>query len=278
MTKTIQLGVLAGLDEGPEHAIAKVHSLGFPTCQVSSWKAAHLEDAIAERLCTAAAQHNVTISTIWAGLPGRHVWDFIEGPTTIGLVPEATRAERLAVLKRSAEFASKVGVPSITTHVGFIPENPTDPNYPPVVAALKEIAQHCAKLGLGFWFETGQETPITLLRTIHDIGTDNLGINLDPANLLMYGKANPVDALDVFGQYVRGVHAKDGEYPTNGRQLGVEKPLGDGRVNFPALLGKLKTLGFSGALTIEREISGPQQLADIQKAKGLLEAILQDAN
>ena len=276
--QSIQLGVLAGLEEGPEHAIDKVHSLGFPTCQVACWREEHLADDIAQRLRAAAAQKGVTISTIWAGLPGRHVWDFIEGPTTIGLVPEATRAERLAVLKRSAEFASKVGVPSITTHVGFIPENPTDPNYPPVIAALKEAADHCAKLGLGFWFETGQETPITLLRTIHDIGTDNLGINLDPANLLMYGKANPVDALDVFGQYVRGVHAKDGEYPTNGRQLGVEKPLGEGRVNFPALLAKLKRLGFSGALTIEREISGPQQIADIQKAKQMLEAILQDAN
>lgn len=274
----IQLGVLAGLEEGPEHAIDKVHSLGFPTCQVSCWRAEHLADAVAQRLREAAAQKGVTISTIWAGLPGRHVWDFIEGPTTIGLVPEATRAERLAVLKRSAEFASKVGVPSITTHVGFIPENPTDPHYQPVVAALKEIAEYCAKLGLGFWFETGQETPITLLRTIHDIGTDNLGINLDPANLLMYGKANPVDALDVFGAYVRGVHAKDGEYPTNGRQLGVEKPLGEGRVNFPALLAKLKTLGFSGALTIEREISGPQQIADIQKAKAMLAALLQDAD
>ena len=272
----IQLGVLAGLEEGPEQAIDKVHSLGFPTCQVSCWRAEHLADTVAQRLRTAAAQKGVTISTIWAGLPGRHVWDFIEGPTTIGLVPEATRAERLAVLKRSAEFASKVGVPSITTHVGFIPENPTDPQYQPVVEALREIAQHCAQFGLGFWFETGQETPITLLRTIHDIGTDNLGINLDPANLLMYGKANPVDALDVFGAYVRGVHAKDGEYPTNGRQLGVEKPLGEGRVNFLALLGKLKTLGFSGALTIEREISGPQQIADIQKAKQMLEALLQE--
>jgi sugar phosphate isomerase/epimerase len=274
---TIQLGVLAGLDEGPEHAIEKVHSLGFPTCQVSSWKAARLTDEMAERLRAAAAQYNVTISTLWAGLPGRHVWDFLEGPTTIGLVPPATRAERLAVLKQSADFARKIGVPSITTHVGFIPENPTDPEYPPVVAALREIALYCADLGLGFWFETGQETPITLLRTIHDIGTDNLGINLDPANLLMYGKANPVDALDVFGQYVCGVHAKDGEYPTNGRQLGVEKALGAGRVNFPALLAKLQALGFTGALTIEREISGPQQIADIQNAKRLLEALLQGA-
>lgn len=271
----IQLGVLTSLEEGPEHALEKVHNLGFTTCQMGCWRSELYNDAMAKRLRDAATQNQVEITTLWAGLPGRHVWDFIEGPTTIGLVPEETRAARLEVLKRSADFARQVGVASITTHVGFIPENPTDPRYPPVVAALKEIALHCAEQGLGFWFETGQETPITLLRTIQDIGTDNLGINLDPANLLMYGKANPVDALDIFGQYVRGVHAKDGEYPTDGHRLGVEKPLGQGRVNFPLLLRKLKTFGFNGALTIEREISGPQQIADIQQGKKLLEEILQ---
>jgi sugar phosphate isomerase/epimerase len=270
----MQLGVLARLEEGAEHALQKVRKLGFSTCQVSIGRNELLDDASAERLREAAAKNGITVTTIWAGLPGRHVWNFLEGPTTIGLVPEETRPERLAVLKRSAEFAKKVGVSSITTHVGFVPENPTDPNYLPVVEALRDIATYCARLGLDFWFETGQETPITLLRTIQDIGTDNLGINLDPANLLMYGKANPVDALDVFGQFVRGVHAKDGEYPTNGRELGVEKPLGSGRVNFPLLLTKLKALGFDGALTIEREISGPQQIADIQQGKQFLEQIL----
>jgi L-ribulose-5-phosphate 3-epimerase len=141
------------------------------------------------------------------------------------------------------------------------------------VEALKTVAQTCLGLGVQFWFETGQETPITLLRTIEDIGTENLGINLDPANLLMYGKANPVDALDVFGQWVRGVHAKDGEYPTDGRDLGHEKPMGEGRVNFPALVPKLKACGYRGHLTIEREISGPKQIEDIQRAVAILEPL-----
>jgi len=109
---------------------------------------------------------------------------------------------------------------------------------------------------------------------IQDIGGDNVGINLDPANLLMYGKGNPIDALDVFGQYVRGIHAKEGEYPTDGANLGREKPLGEGRVNFPVLLPKLKEKGFSGAVTIEREIAGPQQIADIKHAMKLLEPLL----
>ncbi len=270
----MQLGVFARLDAEPEEMIEKVRDLGFTTCQVSCRDASRLNSDTAEQLRSAAAKHNITISTFWAGMPGRHVWDFLQGPVTIGLVPPERRDSRLERLKLGADFAHMLGVPSITTHVGFIPENSSDPLYPGVLAALQEISYYCLDKGLGFWFETGQETPITLLRVINEIGTDNLGINLDPANLLMYGKANPVDALDVFGAYVRGVHAKDGEYPTNGRELGVEKPLGAGRVDFPRLLTKLKALGFEGALTIEREISGPQQIEDIKQGKQFLEQIL----
>lgn len=270
----MKLGVLVRLAEGPEEALAQVAALGFPTCQVQS-SGIHLPNPeLATRLAEAAARNGVEITTIWAGLPGKHVWDFIDGPTTIGLVPLETRAERLATLKRTADFARQVGVNSITTHVGFIPENPSDPTYPALVAALQEIATYCEGMGQEFWFETGQETPITLLRTMQDMGNQNLGINLDPANLLMYGKANPVDALSIFGDFVRGVHAKDGEYPTNGRALGQEKPLGKGLVNFPRLLAKLANLGYTGALTIEREISGPQQIIDIQTGKQYLKEIL----
>ena len=78
------------------------------------------------------------------------------------------------------------------------------------------------------------------------MGTDNLGINLDPANLILYGKGNPVDALDVFGKYVRDMHGKDGFYPTDGKNLGEEVPVGEGKVNFPALIAKLKELGYDG--------------------------------
>ena len=268
----MKLGVMAPLESGPEEAISAVRGLDLPTCQVVCWNPQLLTPEIAARLRQAAQADDVEITTIWTGTPGRYVWDFLEGPTTIGLVPPATRAERVRVLKQGADFARAAGVPGITTHVGFIPESPRDPLYPGVVEAIKDVAGYCAQHDLEFWFETGQETPVTLLRVIQDAGTGNLGINLDPANLLMYGKANPVDALDTIGRYVRGVHAKDGEYPTDGRSLGEEKLLGQGRVDFPRLLGKLKQLGFAGALTIEREISGPQQIADIKEAVRLLEA------
>lgn len=270
----LKLGTIVGLGKGPNEELAKVHELGLPTCQVSNWDPSLYTEEMVRSLLDACAKYEVEVSTVWAGTPGWRIWDFVTGPRTIGLVPEWARAERLAALKAGADFAKKVGAPSITTHVGFIPEDPNDPRYRGTIDALTELSIYCGERGLGFWFETGQETPVTLLRAIEDIGTDNLGINLDPANLLMYGKGNPVDALDVFGKYVRGVHAKDGDYPTNGRKLGPEKALGEGRVDFPRLVPKLKGMGFQGALTIEREISGPKQIEDIKAAIRLLEPLL----
>jgi sugar phosphate isomerase/epimerase len=267
---TMQLGVMAPLEQGAAPALERVHELGLPTCQVSCWDPTLYTAANAQALTAASRRFGVQITTLWAGCTGRRVWDFLEGPATIGLVPPATRRQRLAELKAGADFATALGVPSITTHVGFLPEWPGDPEYAPLVGALRELAEHCRRHGLEFWFETGQETPVALLRTIQDVGTGNLGVNLDPANLLLYGKANPLDALDVLGGYVRGVHAKDGDYPTDGRGLGREQPLGRGRVDFPALIAKLRALGYAGALTIEREISGPQQIADIKLAIRLL--------
>ena len=126
-------------------------------------------------------------------------------------------------------------------------------------------------------FETGQETPVTLKRAIQDIEKGRKrkhGINLDPANLIMYGKANRVDALEVFGEYVMGIHGKDGKYPTDGHHLGDEVPLGQGKVNYPAFIAKLKEIGYQGDITIEREISGEEQKKDIRMAKDLLDKLI----
>jgi len=122
--------------------------------------------------------------------------------------------------------------------------------------------------------ETGQETPVTLLRAIQDTGLGNIGVGLDTANLILYGKGNPVDALDVLGRYIRSIHAKDGLFPTNPRQLGLEVPIGKGRVDFVRVISRLIELRYTGAISIEREISGPQQEADIRQAKILLENII----
>ena len=269
----LRLGVTVALAAGQE-GVRKAAAFGLPTCQVHCWDPATYTEEAARMLRDESRDSGVEISSIWTGYPGPAVWNFIEGPKTIGVVPPEYRRIRTDALKAGADFAKAVGVPITITHAGFIPENPADPLYEGTIAALTEVARHCSDLGITFCFETGQETPVTLMRVIRDVGTGNLGINLDPANLLMYGKANPVDALDLIGPYVRAVHAKDGEYPTDPGCLGHEKPLGEGRVNYPVLIPKLKSFGFSGVLTIEREISGDQQLADIRRAMQVLEPLL----
>ncbi|MCL4486646.1 MAG: sugar phosphate isomerase/epimerase [Chloroflexi bacterium] len=271
----LPLGIIVSLRADPRASIERVREFHLPTCQVNSWDLELCVKDVADRLREATERDGITISSLWAGVPGRRVWDFDEGPVTIGLVPPQNRQRGVDALRRWSDFAAMVGgIPSITTHVGFLPMNPQDGDYIGAVEALKIVTEHCRGNGQQFWFETGQETPVTLLRTIQDMEMDNVGINLDPANLLMYGTANPVDALEVFGTYVRGLHAKDGLYPTDGHKLGREVPLGEGRVNFPLLISTLRALGFTGAVTIEREISGPKQTEDIRKAIALLQPLM----
>lgn len=270
----MKLGVLVNLNENIEQEFEKLNSLGFSTCQLCSWDTKMMTEEYAEKVNTAAKKYDITITAFWCGWSGPSVWDFYAGPHTLGLVPPEYRNMRVQELKIGSDFAKMINVTDIATHVGFLPEVPTSTEYQKLVIALRDLAEYVKSNGQYFLFETGQETPVTLKRMIEDIGTDNLGINLDPANLILYGKANPIDALDVFGEYVRGIHGKDGFYPTTGKYLGLEARMGDGKVNYPEFVKKLKEVGYDGAITIEREISGEEQTKDIIHAKKLLESLI----
>ena len=272
----IKLGVVTQLEKAKdiESQFRKIADAGFASCQLHCWDESLISDDIADKVNIAVKKTGIEISAFWCGWQGPSIWNFTEGPVTLGLIPPAYRLYRMQTLMKGSDFAGKINVSKLATHAGFIPENPNDADYIGLISALKHIAAYCKSNGQWFLFETGQETPVTLVRTIQDVGSDNLGINLDPANLLMYGKANPVDAVEILGALIKEVHAKDGIYPVNGKTLGEEKPLGEGRVNFPAFIARLKDIGYEGALTIEREIYGEQQNTDIMRAKKLLEDLL----
>ena len=251
-------------------------SEGFDNCQLISWVPVLWTDENAAALKKMTDDMKITVSAFWCGWEGPCVWNFYEGQTTLGLVPPEYREMRIKNLCDGADFAAKLGVKDVVTHMGFIPENPNDPQFPLFCDAVRRVAEHLKKNGQNLLFETGQETPVTMLRCFETVGTDNLKVNLDTANVILYGKANPVDALDVFGKYVAGIHAKDGFYPVNGRELGAEARIGDGKVDFPALFRKLKELGYNSYVTIEREIDGEQQTEDIRYAKKYLENIINE--
>lgn len=270
----MKLGIIVGMMiEELDGEFRKLREFGFDTCQLGSWTADWFTDENAEIVKRLLDKYRVEVSAFWCGWEGPCEWNMIQGPVTIGLVPAAYRSARLNTLKRCSDFMKKIGITDLVTHVGFIPVNPGDPDYIGLIGALRDLVKYCGNNGQYFLFETGQETPTTLLRTMEDIGFNNVGVNLDPANLLMYGMGNPLDALDVFGKQVRNIHGKDGVYPTNGRELGKEKPLGEGKVNYPAFIRKLKEIGYDRYITIEREINGEQQIKDIMAAKMLLERL-----
>ncbi len=269
--KPLRLGLIIAIGKDPDEAMARVRQLGLPTCQV------YVEDfqpELAGKLRQALNKHQIEATSLVVGGPGKEEWDFYRGPVTIGIVPRETRAARMAHIKNASEFAKQCGIAAVQTHCGFIPENPNDPLYSETVAALRELVAHCQHHGQNFRYETGQETPIALVRAMRDVGLENQGVNFDLANLILYGKANPVDAMEILGPYVQGIHAKDGMWPTNPRELGQEVSIGKGRVDFPKIIDQLRKLDYRGAITIEREISGARQLQDVREAKAYLEKLI----
>lgn len=272
----MKIGVIVPLHNFREE-FKRLHEFGIHVCQLNAWDdSSVLTEELAKEVKSEAEKEGIVISAVWRGWSGPAAWNFTEGPDTLGLVPEIYREARIRDLKIGSDFTKTLGVKRLATHMGFLPENPSNPLFAEVVEAIREVASYCADNGQELMFETGQETPVTLLRTIESVGTGNLGINLDPANLIMYGKANPVDAIDVFGKYVMELHGKDGVYPNNGNFLGDEVKIGEGKVDFKALLNALTALGFDGNIIIEREISGEEQIKDILHAKKYFENIMEE--
>ncbi len=267
----MRLGMYVNMNKDPEGVIAQVHALGFSACEVYT---DDLNPELASRLRQSLESHGVEATALFSMGPGPKVWDFYQGPLTVGLVPREWRRRRIEALKRASDFAKACGIPALETHCGFIPENPNDDLYQETVEAIREVCSHCRSNGQIFLYHAGQETGVTLLRAILDVGLDNQGVGLDTANPILYDTGHPVDALDVYGQYLRAVNPKDGLFPTDPKHLGREVPIGQGKVDFPRLIGRLKELGYRGALNIEREISGPQQIEDIKKAKEYLEKLI----
>ena len=272
----MELGLMISPFHGPEETIRRVHDLGFSTCFFSlDGYIGKFTPELATQMRGLLDKYGVRATAVEVVGPGKLVWDFMQGPSTIGIIPRATRAARIDALRQVSDFAKLLGVGLVQTHCGFIPEDPAEPLYAEAVVAVREVAKHCEGNGQDFLMETGQETPTTMSRMLRDVAQPNLGVGLDTANLIMYGKANPVDAVDILGPHVKSIHAKDGRWPTDPSKLGEEVQIGQGLVDFRRVFTKLHRLGYSGVVTIERETSGPQQIADVRAEKLYLEGILQ---
>ncbi|MDY3070058.1 MAG: sugar phosphate isomerase/epimerase [Parabacteroides sp.] len=255
-TGKISIGVILYNSDNIESSLKELKDLGFATCQLAYNN--KFDEHFAKRLKKASIESGIKVTTV-IGVPGKYsTWNFKEGPSTIGLVPELERDEKIYEYKKMIDFCVVSNIPAIHSHFGFIPEDPKSQLYVDFIKTMKELSSYAKDKGIMIYFETGQETPITLVRAIKDIGTGNIFVNCDLANLLMYGKANAVDAVRIFGNLIKEVHAKDGKYPDPNKpyELGVEVNIPNGDVNFPAVIKQLKEQDFSGSITIECELNG----------------------
>jgi len=268
------LGVFASVGAGLGASIDRVLGLGVPTVQIHAPGPDGRNEERAAEIKEAFADAGIEITLVFCGYPGESYKSIPIVRDTVGLVPPATRAERLAQTKRIADFASWVGAPGIGVHVGFVSEEHGSPEFAEVVDVLGEVAGYCAALGLTMNLETGQETADTLLHVLQTVGRDNLGVNFDPANMILYGSGEPLEALRKVGAYVKSCHCKDGTWSDQpGKEWGLEVPLGQGAVDIGKFVAILNELGYTGPLTIEREVSGERQITDIKAGIELLRDI-----
>ncbi|NQT20211.1 MAG: sugar phosphate isomerase/epimerase, partial [Planctomycetes bacterium] len=261
------------IDAGLGVKLEVAHELGIPTVQLHAPAKATRTPEHAQKFLARLKEMGITITVVFGGFEGESYADIPTTAKTVGLVPRETRAARTRELKEIADFAKLLAVDTVGLHVGFIPHDASGPGFGEIVDVVRSVCDHCKANGQRLHLETGQETAEGLLQLIADVDRDNLFINFDPANMILYGSGEPIAALRLLGEYVVGVHCKDGKWPTEEGQLGHETPLGRGDVGIDKFVATLKEIGYTGPLTIEREISGDEQIKDIKAAMRLLESL-----
>jgi sugar phosphate isomerase/epimerase len=271
--KPFDIGLMIWANEA-EAKINTIKSLGLNVGQIGLlWRDI---DSPAKRRTLAKLLQGSGIEwvTAFAAFDGESYADIASVRATVGLVPPDLRAARLEITKKLSDFACEMGIPRFAFHVGCVPENPDDPAYAPIAKMLRLLADHCRFNGQQLCFETGQESADSLLRLIADTKATNVKVNFDPANMVLYGSGDPIEALGKLAAHVATVHCKDGKPPAEPGKLGTEVPLGQGDVGFERFIAKLREIGYEGPLCIEREISGEQQIADVRQGIELLRGIL----
>lgn len=267
------IGVFASIDAGLGVSWDVISQLKVPTIQLHAPVADKRDEVTAKGFKQQLDDLGVACTAVFGGFDGESYADIPTVQQTIGLVPESTRASRLAEMKQISDFAKWLGTDAIALHLGFVPEESSDPGYAAIVETTADLCDYCGGNDQYLHLETGQETAAGLLTFIEAVGRDNLKINFDPANMILYGAGEPIEAVKLLGDHIRSVHCKDGTWSDQpGVTWGSEVALGGGDVGIENYLRALDEIGYRGPLTIEREIpeDPDRQLSEIDSAVTLL--------
>jgi sugar phosphate isomerase/epimerase len=273
------IGVFASVDAGLGVSWDVIQKIGVPTIQLHAPHRQSRNDTTVAKLREQLDKFNVKLTAVFGGFDGESYADIPTVERTIGLVPKETREDRLREMFEISDFTQKMGCDTVALHIGVVPHEKDHPDRAGIIEVTRQLCHHCAANDQFLHLETGQETAEDLIAFIEDVGFDNLRINFDPANMILYGTGEPLEALRKVAKYVRSVHCKDGKWSDQpGVTWGQEVPLGQGDVNIKAYLQTLVDIGYTGPLTIEREIpqDPERQLREIGDAVRLLETYLQE--
>ena len=236
------IGVFASIDAGLGVKLEVARELGVPTIQLHAPEQKTRTPEQAQAFLGRLKEAGITLTAVFGGFEGESYADIPTVLKTVGLVPPETRAARTKEMKEISDFAKLLGCPVVALHLGFVPHDKSDPLYAEVLEVTRDVCDHAKQNGQALHLETGQEPADALLQFMHDVARDNLFINFDPANMILYGSGEPIEALKKVGKYVRSIHCKDGTWAKNpGQEWGAEVPLGEGDVgmeNYPAHAGR----------------------------------------
>jgi sugar phosphate isomerase/epimerase len=270
------IGVFASIDAGLGVRLEVARELGVPTIHLHTPSRPSRTPQRAAEFLDRLSELGIRITCLFGGFEGESYADIPTVNRTVGLVPRETRAARTAELKAIADFARELSVDAVGVHIGFVPHDPSDLDYRELIELTRGVCDHCSRNSQALHLETGQEPAEVLIRFLDDVGRDNLFVNFDPANMILYGAGQPLPALELLGTRVRSVHCKDAKWSDRpGETWGREVALGEGDVDFAAFLATLERIGYDGPLTIEREIAQEpeRQKAEIGRAIDLLERL-----
>jgi sugar phosphate isomerase/epimerase len=255
--------------------LREIRDLGFGNVQI----AAPSEDVLDDKLSRAGLIRDIhsvgiEITTVFAGFSEESYADIPTITETVGYLNPSLREERIKKTGRISDFARALGVDNVAAHIGFVPEDPDHPDHHAMVECVRRLADFCGGNAQDFCLETGQETASALRHFLETLNRNNVKVNFDPANMILYGSGDPIEALGIVADYVVSVHAKDGKWPPGEGQLGREYPLGQGDVGMDRFIAKLKQIVYRGPITMEREIPDwDQKVKDLIQGKKLLESL-----
>ncbi len=191
---------------------------------------------------------------------------------TGGVVPDATWDENWKNIQVDADLAKRLGLRLVTFHAGFLPHDENDPACAKLLQRIRQIADVFAARGIDLAFETGQETAPTLVAFLKKLDRRNVGVNFDPANMILYDQGNPIEALRLLAPWLKQCHIKDANRTRQPGTWGEEVVVGTGQVNWREFFQVLNESRFAGYCCIERE-AGNQRAADIRAARQFVESL-----